>query len=251
MKTSCLLSVSPFVFIVILNMFFLGCKEQEDPKQLPVVKTTSIGNVSTTSVSLGGIITNDGGDAISEQGVCWNKIPSADVNNQKTMDASGENTFEVTVEMLEPETQYYLKAFATNSVGIAYGNEIGIKTLPETAMEDNDAIYILSVSPTSGFIDGETTDFEVTVRYQLSSISSGTLMVGFNNKDDINSFILVSEAHKIISQGSGQHTFSVSAEVKDWGKEGTFDVYVNLSEDPIPARWTPLARDRYIIYPVK
>ena len=71
-------------------------------------------------------------------------------------------------------------------------------------------------------------------------------MIGFNTVE-INKFRMISDASFIVDKGSGTHTFNVTATAKDWLSEGDFKVYVNLSENPHPASWTPLSSDTEIL----
>jgi len=107
-------------------------------------------------------------------------------------------------------------------------------------LEDN--IQIISVSPSSGLVDGVDFDFTVKVEYDLASVNSGLLMIGFNTVE-VNRFRMISEASTIVDKGAGTHTFNVTATAKDWLADGDFQVYVNLSENPHPSEWTPLSTD--------
>ena len=107
-------------------------------------------------------------------------------------------------------------------------------------LEDN--IEIISVSPSSGLVDGVDYDFTVTVEYNLASVDSGLLMIGFNTVE-VDRFRMISEASVIVGKGSGTHTFNVTITAKDWLADGDFQVYVNLSENPHPSQWTPLSSD--------
>ncbi len=111
-----------------------------------------------------------------------------------------------------------------------------------------DSIKILTISPTSGFTDGQVVNFVVTVSYNLASKQTGTLMMGFNNGGSVASSVIIADSKKVINSGSGKYTFNVSATAKNWGSQGDFTAYVNLSENPIPTpSWTPLANDWYIL----
>jgi hypothetical protein len=118
----------------------------------------------------------------------------------------------------------------------------------ETSLGTLDQIEILEVSPKVGLIDGETRTFSVTVKYSLGSLPTGNLMIGFNSYSPT-MFRMVNEARTPISNGSGEHTWEVEANVADWGRAGSFTVYVNISEDPIPPSWRPLANDTYVLIP--
>ena len=117
-------------------------------------------------------------------------------------------------------------------------------------IDTTNKIKILSVTPTSGLTDGQQVNFTVTVSYNLYSKKTGTLMIGFNNGQTVNAAVMLTDADKIISSGIGQHAFNVLATVKNWGTQGDFYVYVNLSEDPIPnSSWTPFANDYHTLIP--
>ena len=105
-----------------------------------------------------------------------------------------------------------------------------------------DIIEIISISPSMLLVDGVEYNFIVNIEYDLVTVNSGMLMIGFNT-EEIGSFYMLSEATEIVSKGSGVHTFDVTTIAKDWMSEGDFEVYVNLSENPHPPTWTPLASD--------
>jgi len=67
-------------------------------------------------------------------------------------------------------------------------------------------------------------------------------MIGFNT-EDIDEYIMLSGATVIVDKGSGIHTFDITTIAKDWMSDGDFKVYVNLSENPHPPTWSPLASD--------
>ncbi len=92
----------------------------------------------------------------------------------------------------------------------------------------------------------------------FSTVSISGSVIG-NGNDEVlergvcwdNSSRIISDAEKIVNQGNGQHTFIVTTAAKDWGSEGDFSAYVNLSENPLPETWTPLTNDRFILIPQK
>ncbi len=96
---------------------------------LPIIKTiTAISTTDTTAVS-SGIIVSDGGNSINFRGVCWSTINNPTVQlTTKTIEGSGIGSFTSIIAGLSPNTTYYLRAYATNSVGTAYGNEISFTT---------------------------------------------------------------------------------------------------------------------------
>ena len=105
-----------------------------------------------------------------------------------------------------------------------------------------DIIEIISISPSMLLVDGVEYNFIVNIEYDLVTVNSGMLMIGFNT-EEIGLFHMLSEATEIVSKGSGVHTFDITTIAKDWMSEGDFEVYVNLSENPHPSTWAPLATD--------
>jgi hypothetical protein len=67
-------------------------------------------------------------------------------------------------------------------------------------------------------------------------------MVGFNS-NQVGSYSMISGQAYTVAKGSGTHTFIAAATPVDWGSTGAFQAYVNLSENPHPSPWTPLAGD--------
>src|SRR5205809_2405783 len=71
-----------------------------------------------------------------------------------------------------------------------------------------DKIKILSVTPTTGLSDGQTANFSVKVSYNLYKTKTGTLMIGFNNGQNVGTSVMLTAAQKTISSGSGESTFN-------------------------------------------
>ena len=111
--------------------FCNGMPTWEDcPAVLPTVTgTTAISNISYTTANSGGTITNDGGAAVTARGVCWSTSsnPTA-VLSTKTIDGSGTGSFTSSITGLLAATTYYVRAYATNNAGTAYGNEVVFTT---------------------------------------------------------------------------------------------------------------------------
>ena len=99
---------------------------------IPVVSTSAVTSITPNSVICGGNIINDGGAAITELGVCYSISPNPTINNNKmAMGGSGKGIFSDTITGLVPNTTYYLRAYATNSIGTGYGNAVSFKKITE------------------------------------------------------------------------------------------------------------------------
>ncbi|NCA77507.1 MAG: DUF1566 domain-containing protein [Alphaproteobacteria bacterium] len=75
-------------------------------------------------------VSNDGGAPVTSRGVCWSVSMNPTINNMHTVDGVGTGWFNSNITNLVPNTQYYVRAYATNSEGTAYGNELIFTTLP-------------------------------------------------------------------------------------------------------------------------
>jgi uncharacterized protein (TIGR02145 family) len=92
---------------------------------LPTISTASVASISTFAASCGGNITNDGGSAVTARGVCWSTSPDPTIAlSTKTSDGTGSGSFSSSLTGLAPNTLYYVRAYATNSAGTAYGNQV-------------------------------------------------------------------------------------------------------------------------------
>lgn len=97
---------------------------------LPTVTTTAITGITTNAAVSGGNVILDGGGIITERGIVWSKTSNPTITlSTKTTNGSGTGAFTSNVTGLSPNTQYYVRAYASNSVGTAYGNEIIFTTL--------------------------------------------------------------------------------------------------------------------------
>jgi hypothetical protein len=95
---------------------------------LPILTTATATDITTTNATSGGNITFDGGATISARGICWSTTTNPTIANSKTSDGTGTGSFTSAVTGLTPNTTYYFRAYATNSSGTSYGNQITIRT---------------------------------------------------------------------------------------------------------------------------
>jgi hypothetical protein len=94
----------------------------------PVLSTRAVGGISSNLAGSGGVITTDGGSPITAKGVCWSLNPGPTVANSTTSNGTGPGAFNSTLTGLNPLTTYYARAYATNALGTAYGNEVSFTT---------------------------------------------------------------------------------------------------------------------------
>jgi uncharacterized protein (TIGR02145 family) len=101
---------------------------------LPTLTTNTIANITQTTATCGGAITNNGGATITARGFCWNTTGSPTLADSITSNGTGTGTFINNLSALTPNTTYHVKAYASNSVGTAYGNEVQFTTNPVTTL---------------------------------------------------------------------------------------------------------------------
>jgi uncharacterized protein (TIGR02145 family) len=92
---------------------------------LPTVKTSPISNSDNTTATSGGEVVSNGGAPVTARGVVWSTSPNPTVAlSTKTSNGTGTGVFTSSITGLTKDVKYYIRAYATNSVGTAYGNEI-------------------------------------------------------------------------------------------------------------------------------
>jgi uncharacterized protein (TIGR02145 family) len=94
--------------------------------------TAPVSNITSNSARSGGSITDAGGAPITERGICWSESKEPTTSNQKTVCGSGTGDFTCELIGMKRYTVYYLRAYATNSAGTSYGNELNFRTEAET-----------------------------------------------------------------------------------------------------------------------
>jgi hypothetical protein len=148
------------------------------PKK-PTVVTHEATNVGDVFATCGLDLTDDGGVANNIHGLCWNTTPNPSVTTSQTISTgSGVGTFTLDITTLNPVTTYYMRAFATNSVGTAYGNQVTFTTgvfsgIP--TLSSNTKVSVLPV-PASDIIHITINESTDTMNYIIYSIDGKALL---------------------------------------------------------------------------
>jgi len=122
----------------------------------PALYTSPISDTTQTTAISGGKIIHDGGATVTAGGVCWSTSKNPTIDNNKTSDGTGTGEFTSKITNLTPNTTYYVRAYATNINGTAYGSEISFIT-----QKNIDLPLKLSVSSLSLNVNA-TENIEVT-----------------------------------------------------------------------------------------
>lgn len=93
-----------------------------------VLSLPTISSISNVGATCSSSITSDGGDAITARGVCWNTTGTPTTSDSKTTDGTGTGTFTSTLSSLGYPADYYVRSYATNSIGTYYSSEVRFRT---------------------------------------------------------------------------------------------------------------------------
>lgn len=136
--------------ILFLSILMIGCSSENETNNeltVPVVTTAIISNITQTSAVCGGNITSTGNSEILERGMVWSETETPTVNDFKTSDGNEIGEFVSTLSSLDPNTTYYVRAYATNNEGVAYGEEFSFTTL------DVEQVYAIGdLGPGGGYV---------------------------------------------------------------------------------------------------
>ena len=109
---------------------------------VPILITNNVTGITLTTALCGGNITSDGGTTVTARGVCWSTSQNPTIADNKTNDGIGIGSFTSSIAGLTTNSTYYVKAYATNSSGTAYGNQVsftaGIIFTPGSGVTDID-----------------------------------------------------------------------------------------------------------------
>lgn len=90
--------------------------------------TTEVSGITFNSAISGGNVTYDGGSAIISRGACWSINSNPTISDSFTNDGTGAGNFSSTIIGLSPNTTYNIRAYATNIIGTAYGQQVSFTT---------------------------------------------------------------------------------------------------------------------------
>lgn len=130
--------------------------------------TNSVTEITSYSARLTGNVTNDGGEIILTKGFCLGTSPNPTIPNIRLDQELG--VYSYVQSNLNQSTTYYLRAFATNSNGTSYGNQVSFTTLANCFQQEDKLIgkYHGNLRYTSGGgIDSVYWDYQYdTIRFQ-------------------------------------------------------------------------------------
>ena len=169
------------------------------PVSLASVTTSSVSNVTETTALAGGSVTSDGNASVTERGVCISTVSNPTTANTKITAGSGTGSFTCNLSNLQAGTTYYVRAYAVNSKGTAYGEQVSFTTNRAVVLPSVITSTITQITETSAVAGGNVTSdggASVTERGVVYSTVSNPV---------INNIY-----HTTITSGSGTGSFSVN-----------------------------------------
>jgi gliding motility-associated-like protein len=165
------------------------------PPIIPTLTTTPATTITGLSANSGGTITYDGAATITAKGVCWATTSNPTIANNITTNGNGNAPFTSQLALLAPNTTYFVRAYATNSVGTGYGNEIsfttpassptiiaipsnlafGDVTINSNSVPQSFAVTAISLTPASGNVT-----LTAPTHYQISLSANGPFSTTLN-----------------------------------------------------------------------
>jgi N-acetylneuraminic acid mutarotase len=146
------LKITVIVFLSIVTIAIMqSCMKK--PSR-PVLTTEYVLKATQTSAVSGGNVTNDGGAEVTARGICWATTHNPTTSSSKTSDGTGTGTFTSIMAGLTANAFYYVRAYATNSEGTSYGNDVAFATSP-IALATLTTIAISAITTTSAVCEGE------------------------------------------------------------------------------------------------
>jgi uncharacterized protein (TIGR02145 family) len=163
--------VKSLSLLLLTVSLFYGCKKDE-PAKIAVLSTTPVTNITVTTATSGGTISSDGGASITARGVCWSSSVDPSTSDSKTSDNNGIGQFVSNISDLSAGTTYHVRAYAINSVGTAYGEDITFLTLGQSPVATTMAAT--NISATGATLNGtvNANDLSTTVTFEYGSSTS-------------------------------------------------------------------------------
>lgn len=155
---------------------------------LPTVTTSTVTNITSSSATCGGNVTADGGSYVTERGICWGTSNAPTIDGSHQAMGQGNGTFTCNMSNLEPNNVYYVRAYATNNRGTAYGEQRQFTTtsgLPTVTI--NTVTDITATSATCGGNISDNGGFSVTDKglawstNQYPTLSDNHISLGSGN----------------------------------------------------------------------
>lgn len=141
-------------YVCLHDVIISGTTSGEVTPVEPIVLTAPVKDVSITTAVSGGTVAFDGYATVTARGVCWSTAGNPTINDNKTINGNGLGNFVSNLTSLTNHTKYYVRAYATNSVGTSYGEQDSLVTLNSLSVPEVTTGDTINVIGTSAFCYG-------------------------------------------------------------------------------------------------
>ena len=125
---------------------------------LPTVTTGEVSNITQTSAQGSGNVTNSGGANVTERGVCWGTSHNPTISGSHAYNGTGTGSYTVNMTGLTANTHYYVRAYAKNSAGVSYGNEVDFTTSQNISAPTVTTSQVTNIAQTTATGGGNVTN---------------------------------------------------------------------------------------------
>lgn len=125
------------------DMGYAEYDEGEEEDTAPLVSTTPVTNITSRRARSGGTVTSDGGDTVTQRGICYSTSTNPTTASSKVIVAGTIGSFTANITGLTSNTTYHVKAYATNGIGTSYGSEEDFTTR-EWGPGKSGSVYVFS-----------------------------------------------------------------------------------------------------------
>ena len=160
---------------------FTICVYGTTSSSVPTVTTTTPSSIGTTTATSGGNVTSQGSSTVTARGVCWSTSANPVASGSHTSNGTGTGTFTSSITGLSAGTLYHVRAYATNSVGTAYGNDLTFTTTSTSGSACGTEEFYGGFTPPAGWSFTGIDEVYTGTGYYGNSAPS----VKFNNSNDI------------------------------------------------------------------
>ena len=111
--------------------------------------TAVVSDITASSASCNGYVADDGGATVTARGVCWSTSQNPTVSDNHTTDGTGTGSFTSNITGLNATTTYYVRAYAINSEGTTYGNQLSFTTTEALPVVTTNAVSNITLDNTT------------------------------------------------------------------------------------------------------
>ena len=124
---------------------------------LPSVTTEQVTNITQTSAMGCGNVLSEGSAAVTERGICWGTSHNPTISGSHANNGTGTGGFTVSMTDLTANTHYYVRAYAKNSVGVSYGDEVDFTTAQNISAPTVTTSQVTNITQTTATGGGNVT----------------------------------------------------------------------------------------------